>query len=470
MTQRGAEFWTSGAVPIIGPEVLISIVGSASDVALVVTPEDRVASVMVNPNANGMSVFERWYGQGFLETLTVESIPKFQERAALLRAGGESRAPLELNHALADGEDVPIQYSVFRMANDRSLLLLGRDLRPIAALQQQLIESQRVLERDYELQREAETKLRVLMESSEQAIVFASLTTGRVINANQLASDLLGVKRDALIDSQLTSHFAGMKNSITERLLQASSDGLERPVDLVIKRNDMMVSAAPIIFRSSGERMLFCRLNLPDKLRVQRSGLSDLLNGMFQNAANGIVFINGSGTIKTANEAFLNLCEAPDLARVSGRSLADYLERGSLDVRLMVENAARSRKLPLFSTRLLTDHQHTVPVEVSVTTVEFGGSEMYAVTMRDLARDSSVAQAATSVREQNARNVSELVGSASLKEILAETIDEVEKMCIRTAVDMTGNNRVAAAEMLGLSRQSLYVKLRKYGLVNRDDS
>ncbi|MDC0114520.1 hypothetical protein OAI45_05505, partial [Planktomarina temperata] len=29
----------------------------------------------------------------------------------------------------------------------------------------------------------------------------------------------------------------------------------------------------------------------------------------------------------------------------------------------------------------------------------------------------------------------------------------------------TSNNRVAAAEMLGLSRQSLYVKLRKYDLV-----
>ena len=30
---------------------------------------------------------------------------------------------------------------------------------------------------------------------------------------------------------------------------------------------------------------------------------------------------------------------------------------------------------------------------------------------------------------------------------------------------LTDNNRVAAAEMLGLSRQSLYVKLRKYGLI-----
>jgi DNA-binding protein Fis len=42
-------------------------------------------------------------------------------------------------------------------------------------------------------------------------------------------------------------------------------------------------------------------------------------------------------------------------------------------------------------------------------------------------------------------------------------------MCIETAVELTRNNRVAAAEMLGLSRQSLYVKLRKYGLLAKGE-
>ena len=66
------------------------------------------------------------------------------------------------------------------------------------------------------------------------------------------------------------------------------------------------------------------------------------------------------------------------------------------------------------------------------------------------------------------RNVMELVGSSTLKDIVAETTDVIEKMCIETALELTRNNRVAAAEMLGLSRQSLYVKLRKFGLLNKD--
>ena len=73
-----------------------------------------------------------------------------------------------------------------------------------------------------------------------------------------------------------------------------------------------------------------------------------------------------------------------------------------------------------------------------------------------------------SVTADGGRTLAELVGSSTLKDIVAETTDVVEKLCIETAVELTRNNRVAAAEMLGLSRQSLYVKLRKYGLINKD--
>ena len=70
----------------------------------------------------------------------------------------------------------------------------------------------------------------------------------------------------------------------------------------------------------------------------------------------------------------------------------------------------------------------------------------------------------------NNPSVAELVGSASLKEIVAETTDVIEKICIQTAIETTNNNKAAAAEMLGLSRQSLYVKLHKYGLVDTEES
>ena len=45
----------------------------------------------------------------------------------------------------------------------------------------------------------------------------------------------------------------------------------------------------------------------------------------------------------------------------------------------------------------------------------------------------------------------------------------IEKMCIQSALELTQNNRASAAEMLGLSRQSLYIKLHRYGITEPSD-
>jgi DNA-binding protein Fis len=56
------------------------------------------------------------------------------------------------------------------------------------------------------------------------------------------------------------------------------------------------------------------------------------------------------------------------------------------------------------------------------------------------------------------------VGRTPLKDIVSETTDLIEQLCIETALEMSNDNRASAALLLGLSRQSLYVKLRRYGL------
>jgi DNA-binding NtrC family response regulator len=105
---------------------------------------------------------------------------------------------------------------------------------------------------------------------------------------------------------------------------------------------------------------------------------------------------------------------------------------------------------------------------MSVTFLENHSEPELGFIIRDVSRVDAMRKAPMATNEESNRNVMELVGSASLKEIVSETTDVVEKMCIETAISLTRNNRVAAAEMLGLSRQSLYVKLRKYGLLSKD--
>ena len=53
-----------------------------------------------------------------------------------------------------------------------------------------------------------------------------------------------------------------------------------------------------------------------------------------------------------------------------------------------------------------------------------------------------------------------------LKELVRESSDLVEKLCIEAALELTKNNRASAAALLGLSRQSLYSKLHRFGMGN----
>jgi DNA-binding NtrC family response regulator len=61
-----------------------------------------------------------------------------------------------------------------------------------------------------------------------------------------------------------------------------------------------------------------------------------------------------------------------------------------------------------------------------------------------------------------------LVGRVPRKELVRESTDMIERLCIEAALELTDDNRASAAEILGLSRQGLYSKLRRHGLGDLD--
>jgi transcriptional regulator PpsR len=153
---------------------------------------------------------------------------------------------------------------------------------------------------------------------------------------------------------------------------------------------------------------------------------------------------------------------------VQGRSIADFFLRGSVDLNVMLENARRTGSMRLYATKLVSQHGTERAVEISTTQLTAGGHAIFGLVIRDTRRVEARRGPTKAITDVDMQSVIELIGGQSLKDIVAKTTDVVEKMCIETAVEMTSNNRVAAAEMLGLSRQSLYVKLRKYGLVSKN--
>ena len=132
------------------------------------------------------------------------------------------------------------------------------------------------------------------------------------------------------------------------------------------------------MFRAAGERILLCQLDVADAPRGVGDDLAENLSRLYHEGIDGIVFADADGNIRAANEAFLNLTDAASMSAVRGRSMADFLVRGAVDLRMMLDTVRRSGTMRMYATRLTTDFSGQVAVEIAAnaTAVQAGPPKM----------------------------------------------------------------------------------------------
>ena len=144
-------------------------------------------------------------------------------------------------------------------------------------------------------------------------------------------------------------------------------------------------------------------------------------------ASDGIVFTNQNGLITYVNESFLELINAAQGSEIVGRSLGDFLSKGQIDLAVMLENVQRSGRMRIYSTDLQNDFGLKTAVEVSMTKISSDTTEQISFVIREISRAEQPEPIKPSISSgNNSPSVTELVGSASLKEIVAETTDVIE--------------------------------------------
>jgi transcriptional regulator PpsR len=469
MNRRETEFWLAAGQPKVAPEHINEVVATAADIAIVIDLSGQVETVIVNPLNQTIGRLDHWVNRNLSDFLAEDSRSRFADLMENFRKGTAANTDsVEINHFDNANWDFPIRYTFHQTGIEQTILMLGRDLRPIAELQQRLVKAQLALEKDYESHRDFETRYRVLMESSRDALVLVDVASDKILDLNESAATILGSDADAVSGLVFASEFQdARKSEFLDRLIEAASRDGSSSLAVVTARTKTPVTVYPTLFRAAGDRTLLCRIQSEARTEGVAAELAEGLGALFRNGADAVIFTDERGIIRTANEAFLSLCDAAQASEVKGRSLGDFLVRGNIDIKVLIENAARSGKLRMYSTKLSGQHGAQRQVEISATRLSDDQNARFAFVMRDASRSDVHRETAAPSDTAQMNNVVELVGSSPLKDIVSATTDVIEKMCIETAVELTGNNRVAAAEMLGLSRQSLYVKLRKYDLLDR---
>jgi transcriptional regulator PpsR len=464
------------------------LVRTASDVALVLDDQGTILDISVQDTELPEQTTREWLGQPWLQIVTVESRQKVE---ALLRdalaAAGESRWR-QINHPTQGGEDLPLLYSAVRIGEPRvagkppatpgRIVAFGRSLRATVALQQRLVEAQQAMERDYWRFREAETRYRHLFQTSSEAVLIVDGLAQKVMEANPAARALCGDNRGKLVGTALATLFdPRAAEGLQSMLAAARSIGRKDSMRTLLADQHTEVTVSASVFKQDDNAFVLVRVvPVPAERAVLRrggraqaqpgtaQGSDALLQAFVQNASDALVFTDVQGRILSANRAFVTLAQVSTEGELRGQMLDRWVGRTGVELGVLIANLRQRGSAGLFLTALRSEYGGMTDVEIAASLAQQGDETVLAFAIRNIERRLRTEQAASTPVTRTVGDLAELVGNVPLKEIVSETTDLIEQLCIETALQMTGDKRASAALLLGLSRQSLYVKLRRFGM------
>jgi transcriptional regulator PpsR len=233
------------------------VLAAAADIVIAVDTGGVVQSILTSQSDRNLGCLDHWVGRDLREFLTEECHPKLE--SALAGAfEDELSGPrtVELNHIDNASWEFPIRYSVFGTGVGQPILMVGRDLGPVAEVQQQLIRTQLELEKDYEAQREVETRFRVVMGEVRDALVFVDAKTGRIEDISEAAGVMLGVGTEGLTGSSFFQEFEDRRRAEFLDNLNASAGNGAPPMVATSRRNRTPVRIHSTPFRAAGRVIL----------------------------------------------------------------------------------------------------------------------------------------------------------------------------------------------------------------------
>lgn len=463
------ESSTMDQIPFNDPEAIfagfrhsdiVALAYSAGDFLLAIDEHHVVRDISVNVRDHGFAA--QWIGQKWIDTVTIESQPKI---AQLLDPQHPSRQLWrQVNHP-HDGDDLPVSYKLIRPATSGWALAIGRDLRAVSALQQRLLKTQQSMERDYLHLRQTETRYRLLFDNIAYPVLIVDGDSHCVQQANHAAHALVDAAPGALEGKPLLSLFDPAQHSAVIAYFGAVAvNNAVPPVAVQMSGRSDMIKMSASAFRQSGRQ--FWLINIDDgshRAPVRRAD-HDVLE-VIEKMPDAFVLADEKHTIVAANRAFAELVQAGSVEQLLGTPLGRFIGRPDVDLSLLRKQLRDHQYVRNFSSIIQDLGGGEEPVEISALMLE-RDQPLFGYSLRSVGRRERDLPGAGKEFPRSVEQLTELVGRKTLKEIVRESTDLIERMCIEAALIHTADNRASAAEILGLSRQSLYSKLHRHGLGN----
>jgi transcriptional regulator PpsR len=459
---------TASARPLSEFGVASRLVAAAADVALVLDKRGVVTEVALGQSIEAHVGWKKLVGQPWVDTLTKDSQPKLD--ALLAEAsGGQTKRPREINQRVEGLGEIPLRASGVLLDDAGRIVIVARDLRPISALQQRMVTAQQAMDREFSRLRQADTRYRVLFHVCSEGVLVAEAQSLRIVEANPAASHLLDEPAQALHALALPDVVEAASRPALQALLAALEAG-GRPSDARLRfvgQRDREMLASGSLFRQSGTTLVLLRFWPASETAGAEAPRASRMLAAIDAMPDGFVVTGEDRRILSANVAFCELVSRANEKQVLGEPLDRWLGRPGVDLNIMLANLREHGTVRNFSTIVRGDFGPSQEALVTAVSALDGKQPCLGFTVRPVS-SRLTAPAPASTMPRSVEQLRELVGRVSLKQLVRESADLVERLCIEAALDVSGNNRASAAQLLGLSRQGLYSKLRRYGLAEFD--
>ncbi len=453
------------AMGLQDPALVASILASAVDVTILMTAEGIICDQVIAGSDLPRSLFTGWPGKALSETVTHESRPKIEQ--LLGEAGNGMPRWRQVNHPMNGGLDIPISYSAVKAGPHGHIIAIGRDMSTVSQLQQRLLSAEQAVEQEYQRLRNSETRFRVLLQSATDAIMIVDARSNRVAECNPASATLLGRTLKRIEGANIEDVFAVDDWQDVKAALE-SLRNFGRTEDIVLRpsQDKQQAVLSFSMFRQENTTYYLLRM-VPHAvgtsavvLPKSQSKVVKIISEM----PDGFIVTDTDMKILTANSAFLELVQLASEEQARGVSLDNWLGRRGVDVGLMVSQLQEKGEIRNFHTIIRGQFGSVEDVEVSAVAVTEGETPCFGFSLHHVSRQKVNINKQDQGLLRSVDEFTKLVGKVPLKELVRESTDIIERLCIEAALQMNGDNRAGAAEMLGLSRQSLYVKLHRYGI------
>ncbi|MGB5214399.1 MAG: transcriptional regulator PpsR [Anderseniella sp.] len=443
---------------------------AAADIALIVDGDGVIVDLSFHDRSFVDEGAENWVGQRWADIVTIESVDKVAQLLDEAKSNSLTRKR-EINHLREGLPDLPVRYCAVPLDKSGMVLAIGTDLRSLSVQQQQVIDAQQKIEQEYSKLRQAEARYRVLFRMTSEAVLVVDSVRETIIDANPACVDLLGRSISQIANQKLPTIFDSGSWMALSEMLGAVRSGVKAGEIVVNLGDGQSVSAAASTFTQGGDSHLIVRLSphLPGSASSGRTRRSARVMQAVESLPEGFVVTDLNGEILLANPAFCDMSGIANVDQAVGQPLDRWIGRTGVDLNVLIANLREHGSVRNFATALRDDYGSSEDVLLSAASVPDGDPPCLGFTIRRAAAVAS-GRSTSSPMMRSANQLTELVGRVPLKELVRDTTDMIEKMCIEAALDLTRNNRASAAEMLGLSRQSFYMKLHRHGLVDKESS